>query len=104
MVTEYQSLGCWADTKEWRKPIMRAIRSMEGLHSSLNDNYEKRSNPIIKCAQAAKISGYKVFAVQNGGQCFADAYAEKTYTTYGPSTQCKSGVGGPLANNVYTVL
>ena len=101
VVTEYQSLGCWADTKEWRKSIMRAIRSMEGLHPSLNDDYKKRSNPITKCAAAAKAYGYKVFAVQNGGQCFADPLAEKTYTTYGPSTQCRFGVGGALANDVY---
>ena len=101
MVTEYQSLGCWADTKEWRNSIMRAIHSLEGLHPLLNDDYKKRSNPITKCAKAAKAYGYKIFAVQNGGQCFADPNAQKTYTTYGPSTQCRFGVGGALANDVY---
>ncbi|XP_028405966.1 neurogenic locus notch homolog protein 1-like isoform X2 [Dendronephthya gigantea] len=101
VVTEYQSMGCWADTKEWRNPVMRAISTMEGLHPSLNDDYEKRTDPITKCAKAAKAYGYKVFAVQNGGQCFSDADAGKTYTTYGPSNKCRFGVGGALANDVY---
>ncbi|CAB3984315.1 fibropellin-1-like isoform X2, partial [Paramuricea clavata] len=103
VVTEYQSMGCWADTKEWRNAIMRAIHSMEGLHPSLNDDYKRRRNPITKCAKAAKAYGYKVFALQNGGQCFTDPNAGKTYTTYGPSTACRFGVGGALANDVYSL-
>lgn len=74
---------------------------MEGLHSTLNDDYKKRTNPVTKCAEAAKIYGYKIFAVQNGGQCFADPNAGKTYTTYGPSNRCRFGLGGTLANDVY---
>lgn len=82
---------------------MRAMDMLEGLHPLLNDDYKKRLNPITKCANAAKAYGYKIFAVQNGGQCFSGMEAEKTYTTYGPSTGCRFGVGGTLSNDVYTL-
>ena len=42
-----------------------------------------------------------VFAVQNGGACFSGPDAEQSYKRYGKSESCKSGKGGPFANNVY---
>ena len=42
-----------------------------------------------------------VFAVQNGGACFSGPDGEQTYKRYGKSDACKSGKGGPFANNVY---
>ena len=103
VVAEYHSLGCWSDTNDWRNPIMRAMEVLEGLHPSLNDDYKKREDPITKCAGAAKAYGYKVFAIQNGGQCFSGSDAEKSYTTYGPSTRCRFGVGGAVSNDVYKI-
>lgn len=44
---------------------------------------------------------HPVFAVQNGGACFSGPEAEQTYKRYGKSESCKSGKGGPFANNVY---
>ena len=47
-------------------------------------------------------SGYRMFAVQNGGWCAASASAPQTYDKYGKSTACKGdGEGGPWANQVY---
>ena len=80
---------------------MRALASLEGLHPLLNDDYEKRQNPITKCATATKAYGYKIFGVQNGGQCFSEKHADPSYKTYGPSVNCRFGVGGKLSNDVY---
>ena len=100
IVTEYRSLGCWADTTDWRDPSKRAMMVMEGLDPLLADNYHERKQPISKCADVAKRLGLRVFAIQNGGQCFGGA-DENTYKTYGSSEKCADGVGGSLANDVY---
>lgn len=100
IVTEYRSLGCWADTTDWRNPSKRAMMVMEGLDPIVADNYHERKQPISKCADVAKRLGFRVFAVQNGGQCFGGS-DEDSYKTYGPSEKCADGVGGSLANDVY---
>ncbi|CAH3141149.1 unnamed protein product [Pocillopora meandrina] len=100
VVTEYRSLGCWADTSEWRDPSKRAMMVMEGLDPNLADNYHERKQPISKCADVAKRLGLKVFAIQNGGQCFGGA-DDNGYKRYGSSENCGDGVGGTLANDVY---
>ena len=56
-----------------------------------------------KCADTAKELGYKVFALQNGGQCFTSEDAEKSYSKYGLSDKCRDGIGGPLVSDVYTL-
>ena len=43
-----------------------------------------------------------IFALQNGGQCFADDNLYG-YQRYGKSTSCKKGKGGPSANDVYEI-
>ena len=64
--------------------------------------YSFRTNPIAKCAVAAMRAGYSMFAVQNGGECFASATAPQTYDKNGKSTACNDdGEGGPYANHVY---
>ena len=51
--------------------------------------------------------GRKIFAIQNGGQCFAEGpenFLEwrGDYKFYGPSEQCKNdGKGGLYKNEVY---
>jgi len=61
-------------------------------------------DPIAKCAVAALSRGYNMFAVQNGGQCFASATASLTFDKYGKSTACwNGGEGGPWANQVYVI-
>lgn len=73
---------------------------MEGLDPNLADSYHERKQPISKCADVAKRLGLKVFAIQNGGQCFGGA-DDNSYKRYGSSENCGDGVGGPLANDVY---
>jgi len=91
-------VGCYKDTAS------RAIPTLEGLSSILDGFYTKRVDPIAKCAVAALSWGYKMFAVQNDGQCFASATASLIFDKYGKSTACWNvGEGGPWANQVYVI-
>ena len=75
---------------------------MEGKDSVLDGSYGSRKNPVAKCAVAAMRAGASMFAVQNGGQCFASSTAPQTFDKYGKSTACKAdGEGGTWANQVY---
>ena len=96
---QYKKLGCFLDKAE------RAILSLEGTNPVLDGPYRSRTNTVEKCYKAALSNGYKVFAVQDDGQCMSSATAEETYNQYGESTACAaSGKGGPMANNVYQIL
>ena len=79
----WEPLGCWRDLPT------RAIASLEGKSKLLSDNWKQRSNPLNACAEAAKEEKLKVFAVQDGGQCFGGPYAHIFYNQYGPSNLCK---------------
>jgi len=94
----YVSVGCYKDTGS------RAIPILEGKDSILDGFYPYRVNPIAKCAVAAIRRGYHMFAVQDGGQCFASTTAPMTFDKYGKSTACRNdGEGGAWANKVYTM-
>ena len=91
-------MGCFKDEAK------RAILSLEGTNPVLDGPYRTRDNADKKCYRAALSNGYKVFAVQDGGQCMSSATAETTYNQYGESTACAAnGKGGPMANNVYQI-
>ena len=45
--------------------------------------------------------GYKVFAVENGGECYSGRLASRTYNRYGPTNRCRHGTGGLWAMDVY---
>lgn len=68
----------------------RAIKILEGKHPLLKDtNYKARSNALMKCAEAALDKKYKLFALQNGGQCFGQGDQYDSYKKFGPSIGCK---------------
>lgn len=102
---EYHLLGCYNDK------IPRVIAELEtstnaNVTAVLGDTsvgkYKSREDAIAKCFKAAKVLGYTVFAVQDGGQCFSSATAEADSIKAGESTACLSdGKGGPMANAVY---
>ena len=102
---EYKSVGCYKDTNE------RAIDSVDDKWQVdfpdpflLFHDYKTRKQAIQKCALFAKLQGYKMFAVQDGGQCLTSPTAHLTYNKYGESQDCKSdGKGGPQANQVYSL-
>ena len=59
---------------------------------------------VRDCARQARKRGYRVFAVQNGGECFMGPRAKITYKRYGPSKKCRGGKGAPWANDVYKII
>ena len=59
---------------------------------------------VRDCARQARKRGYRLFAVQNGGECFIGPRAKITYKKYGPSKRCRGGKGGPWANDVYIIV
>lgn len=80
--------GCYNDRQR------RAIRYRLG-------NFHRAKDPVITCAQAAAKRRFKVFAVENGGECYSGRLAHSTYNRYGPSNRCRRGRGGPWAMDVY---
>ena len=100
--TPYQTLGCWKDT------IPRVLPTLEGngnVRFVLDGHYKTRENVVQKCYEAANSLGMDIFAVQDGGQCFGSPVESSSpYMTIGKSTACLNGTGGPMANDVYTMI
>jgi len=97
---KFESLGCWKDF------FLRAIDTLEGEEEAplLDGDYQDRKDAILKCAAAADQLGYKVFALQNGGECYSSADAGSTYKAHGVSKDCRlDGEGGPWSNHVYRI-
>ena len=99
----YTYLGCWKDEKRDGNP--RALKSAEGGSNFLDGHYLNRENAITKCFKTAKSWGHKIFALQDGGQCFTEEPGfVHNYKAYGPSPNCADdGEGGPMANAVYEI-
>ena len=59
---------------------------------------------IKECYNRAKEKGYDIFALQNGGECWADKQSESEFNKYGTSADdtC-SEKGGNFRNKVYTI-
>ena len=92
-----RSIGCFRDTHR------RAVPQMDGRNPLVKDYYRRRKDAIMKCALVAMRFGYRVFAVQHQGWCATGPRAHVTYRKYGRSNRCRSGKGGPWANDVYIV-
>ena len=80
---------------------------LEGKSTILNEHYKRRNKPIEDCYNAAAEKGYVIFGLQDGGQCFSsfpDNGVKKVgFKKYGPSSACRGGKGGPMANSVYEI-
>eukprot|EP00058_Branchiostoma_floridae_P023189 XP_002608679.1 hypothetical protein BRAFLDRAFT_73901 [Branchiostoma floridae] len=102
-----KKLGCWAD--KW---LDRTMPSLEGTDKRLDGRhgngfymgYMARTDPVKKCYKVAKDRGYKVFAVQDSGECRSSATAGDTYKKHGPSTECIGGEGYAWLNDVYEIM
>ena len=92
----YVHLGCWKDSSN------RAIPPIEGYDVRIQDNYREREDAINKCFTVAKEWKLVLFAVQDGGQCFAGGNLDG-YMRYGKSESCRIGKGGFWANDVYHI-
>eukprot|EP00794_Sanderia_malayensis_P014145 gene14144-15622_t len=98
----YNDLNGWESVGCWRDLPFRAIATLEGKSKQLSRVWKTRSDPLTSCAKAAAEQNLKVFAIQNGGQCFGGPYAQYFFDQYGPSNLCKNGLGGTWSNNVYS--
>lgn len=87
---EYKAHGCYRDRSQ------RAMGSLQGARKNRNDSIEK-------CYQDAITNGYTMFGLQHGGECWAGDKIEVSYSKYGEADNCKDGLGGGWANNVYSV-
>ena len=84
--SSYSSLGCYGDKKGPARAL--PTRQVYGTDACF--------------LQAFKL-GYKIFGLQNGGECWLDNTRANNYNKYGSSDNCKSGLGGVLANSVYRI-
>ena len=83
-------MGCWKDKGE------RAVPEYQG-------SPQKDGSIVEGCFEIAKGLGNKIFAIQNGGECWSLKSAIETYNKYGASEHCKEGKGGGWANSVYVI-
>ena len=103
-----EAIGCWKDAHPYR-----ALESAEELVKQKwpeDSSYKYRENAVGKCFEIAQSLGRKIFAIQDGGQCFTEGPPKQgkwkgNHKAYGVSDKCESdGKGGPMANEVYVVI
>jgi alpha-tubulin suppressor-like RCC1 family protein len=83
--SRYSSIGCYLDT---------AARMVNGWGSPITNSYMT----IELCAEAARESGYGIFAVQNGNQCFA-GFDYARAVSQGLTNVCTSSCVGDSSQN-----
>lgn len=87
----YRRKGCFKD---------RSHRAMGRILSNLRG----RRDAVMRCFLLAARRGYRIFGVQDGGECFSGPMAHRTFNRYGRSNRCRNGKGGPWANDVYIII
>ena len=83
-------MGCWGDSS-WD-------RAINGGHTYYTYDV------IDRCHDQATENGNTVFGVEYYIECYTAAVAELTYKKHGPKTNCKDGVGGDWALDVYKIV
>lgn len=88
-IPDYYHKGCYKDGRP------RTLRKYLGKF--------KGPDAIQQCYEQTKQRGFKAFGLQKGGKCYSGRRALKRFNKYNTSSNCKNGVGGPSANDVYFV-
>ena len=83
-----ESLGCWRDIWDNR---------------AISGRIRLKSPDVDDCYRFAKEKGWAVFAVGWGEDCFTAANAHLTYKSRGSAGNCRDGVGGTSAIDVYRI-
>ena len=83
-------LGCWEDDSD------RAINSQK---FKVNKN-----SAVSECQLIATGKGFNVFGVESEDECFTASDAGYTYKRYGSENNCKNGIGGDWAMDVYEII
>lgn len=87
-----QSLGCFADS--WSRSLRNHYFNAQG---------RTKKEIIQLCAEEAYKRNWMTFGIQWHGECWGDGEAESRYSMYGVTTWCMNGLGGSLANDVYSI-
>ena len=73
---------------------------LDGSDERIRGNYKIRPDAIKRCYVVARERGLKIFAIQDGGQCFGSRDKNR-YKKYKRSRKCANMKGGYYANDVY---
>ncbi|XP_078344750.1 uncharacterized protein LOC144630294 [Oculina patagonica] len=95
---EYKQIGCY------RIDSGPLIPSLEHNDPVLDGAYTTRQDSVIKCLNAARRKGHKMFAFKNGGECLSspDGHLDVT-TKYEESDECTNSKGGVNSMNIYMI-
>ena len=97
-LTEYNQIGCF------RTDSGPAIKSLENNDPVLDGDYTTRENSVLKCLNAARRKGNKMFALNNGGECLSSAGGHlDVETAYEEADECVNDKGGVNAMDVYII-
>lgn len=96
--TEYQQIGCF------RIDSGPLIPSIENTDPILNGDYTERSSAKLKCLNAARRKGNRIFAFKNGGECLSSSDGHyDVITKYEAADNCKNDKGSADAMNIYII-
>ncbi len=78
--------------------------TLESIDGRIKEKYKKRNDSLKKCAEAAISQQYTLFALRDGGQCFAGNLESTAYKKHGVSKLCVNGLGSSSSKNVYQIM
>lgn len=80
------------------------MKSLENNDPVLDGDYITREESVLKCLNAARRKGNKMFALKNGGECLSSAGSQLDVTTeYEESDECVNYKGEVNAMNIYMI-
>ena len=80
------------------------MKSLENNDPVLDGDYSTRENRVLKCLNAARRKGNRMFALKNGGECLSSAGGHlDVKAAYEVSVECVNENGGVNAMNVYII-
>lgn len=96
--TEYNHIGCFATDSG--PPMI----SLENNDPVLDGDYSTRENSVLKCLNAARRKGKKMFALKSRGECLSSSGDHlDVEAAYEESVECVNDKGGVNAMNVYVI-
>ena len=80
------------------------MQSLENTDPILGGSYHARADAVIKCLNAARRIGNKIFAFKNGGECLTLSVSDLDVSKmYEESNDCTDSKGSASAMNIYVI-
>lgn len=96
--TEYTQVGCFGIDSG---PLMQSLENTDPI---LGGSYHARADAVIKCLNAARRIGNKIFAFKNGGECLTLSVSDLDVSKiYEESNDCTDSKGSASAMNIYVI-